>query len=373
MVQLTQYPNLSIFNNDVKNVSSHSLQVSSDENINNIMVKPLLNIDIENITKTVTSPKNEQPFLNALTNSQKINPLLVALDEDELSNIINNLDFMQELSTNKVEKSLKKIIADESHQSTKMFSTIASLDDNELKQLSQILIPLLVMGEKTHDIMTERYNHDDVMLRSESIGSVENSHFSGMISNDILVELSHLLSKVRTMLDISDRQINAQFLKLKTQMVEKNAQATIDEGKMALKGALLGFVISFGITAAGGLLQAKNLQQQKNLMNNQELSQGANYHELSNILRTKSGIIDSGTRLSDNFSQVAVAANQMQLKELEALKIMEQDVGETARSIAGDKEKQIETMLDLVKRMFEILRNLVEGQQRTLQVIATRG
>ncbi len=156
-------------------------------------------------------------------------------------------------------------------------------------------------------------------------------------------------------------------------MVEQSAKTVVDEGKAGFHGALLGFVVAFSITLAGGLLQSKNLQKQNILMKDQRISPSDHYHELLNQLRGKSTIIDSGTRLSDNFSQIFISGNQINVKSLEAKKITQQDVADTARTIAGDKDKQVDILLDLIKKMFEILHGIVEGQQKTLQTIAMRG
>lgn len=89
--------------------------------------------------------------------------------------------------------------------------------------------------------------------------------------------------------------------------------------------------------------------------------------------RKKSVIIETYGRLSDNLGQVVTAGLNQETKILEAHKIILQDIGDTARSIASDKEKQIDTVMDLMRKVFDILKDIIEGQIRTFQAVATRG
>lgn len=95
--------------------------------------------------------------------------------------------------------------------------------------------------------------------------------------------------------------------------------------------------------------------------------------KITNQTQKKSSIIESITRLSDNAGQLVTSAVNMEVKALEAQKMILQDIGDTARSIASDKEKQIDTVLDLMKKVFDILKEVIEGQLRTFQAVATRG
>lgn len=71
---------------------------------------------------------------------------------------------------------------------------------------------------------------------------------------------------------------------------------------------------------------------------------------ITNQTQKKSSIIETMTRLSDNAGQLVTSALNIEVKALEAQKMVLQDIGDTARAIASDKEKQIDTVLDLMKK-----------------------
>ncbi|QKG43210.1 hypothetical protein [Providencia rettgeri] len=97
----------------------------------------------------------------------------------------------------------------------------------------------------------------------EPIDGIKNNTFVGIISNDLLVELSKIIRKVMAEINISDRRISAEFLQLNAKMVQASADSTIREGKETFKGAMMGFFTALAITAAGGAFQARGLRQQQ--------------------------------------------------------------------------------------------------------------
>ncbi|WP_275075351.1 IpaC/SipC family type III secretion system effector [Providencia rettgeri] len=91
------------------------------------------------------------------------------------------------------------------------------------------------------------------------------------------------------------------------------------------------------------------------------------HDQVMNRERTKSGIAEQGSRLSDNAGQMATSANQINVKEEEASKMRQQSVADIARTVSSDKDKQIDKDKDLVKQMHEHLRDIRESQLRTMQ------
>lgn len=322
-----------------------------------------------------------------------------------------------------IERITRDILVDENNKLAEMFPTFATFDENKVKQLSQAANLLLaaeaIGGEQLVDNILE-----DHISGKQSLDAAKHSQFIGIMSSDILVELRNLLSQIKSIISTTDRQIQADFLKLKTQMVQSAADTTIQEGKAAFQAALAGFMVSMAMTTVSALGQAKQLHTQTKAINthgtaknnfntdaqkSMELSRssmvktgnksvdqqnalaGARHQDaanrsrleadkhdmqlnrISNETRQKSAIIETFGRLSDNLGQVASAALNQEVKVLEAHKIILQDIGDTARAIASDKEKQVDTVLDLMKKVFDVLKDIIEGQIRTFQAVATRG
>ncbi|MGG4609577.1 type III secretion target, IpaC/SipC family protein [Providencia sp. Me31A] len=93
------------------------------------------------------------------------------------------------------------------------------------------------------------------------------------------------------------------------------------------------------------------------------------HDQIMNNERTKSSIAEQGARLADNAGQMATSANQINVKEEEANKMQQQSAADIARTVSGDKDKQIDKDKDLVKQMHEHLREIREGQLRTFQSV----
>ncbi|HEQ1859348.1 TPA: type III secretion target, IpaC/SipC family protein [Providencia alcalifaciens] len=99
------------------------------------------------------------------------------------------------------------------------------------------------------------------------------------------------------------------------------------------------------------------------------LAERDEHERIMNKTRVKMGIADQGSRLSDNAGQMATSANQVNVKAEEANKMTQQSVADVARTVSGDKDKQLEKSGDLVKQMNEHLREIREGQLRTFQTV----
>ncbi|MEY0821153.1 type III secretion target, IpaC/SipC family protein [Providencia rettgeri] len=135
-------------------------------------------------------------------------------------------------------------------------------DEANLKQMSQA-IQLLIASSFFKDSFSGQLESNDGNRGQQSIDSVKNDTFVGIISNDLMVELSKIIRKVMVEINISDRRISADFLQLNAKMVQASADSTIREGKETFKGAMMGFFTSLAITAAGSAFQARGLRQQQ--------------------------------------------------------------------------------------------------------------
>ncbi|WP_283126526.1 hypothetical protein [Providencia stuartii] len=341
-----------------------------------------------------------------------------------LSSCITHIQQYTAATNLKIENVIRDIITEDNAKLEKMFPTIASLDESEIKQLSQA-VNILLASSAIDDVQHSQNQQDDIKVGKQSLGAAKESQFIGIISSDILVELRNLLSQIKSIINTTDRQIQADFLKLKTQMVQSAADTTIQEGKAAFHAALVGFAVSMAMTTVGALAQAKQLHTQTKAINTHgvaknnfntdaqksvELSRssmvktdnksvgqqnslaGARHQDaanssrleadkhdmqlnkITNETRQKSAIIETFGRLSDNLAQVVTTGLNQETKILEAHKIISQDIGDTARSIANDKEKQIDTALDLIKKGLDGIADIIGDKNRTLQaVVTTRG
>lgn len=99
------------------------------------------------------------------------------------------------------------------------------------------------------------------------------------------------------------------------------------------------------------------------------LAERDEHERIMNKTRVKMGVADQGSRLSDNAGQMATSANQVNVKAEEANKMTQQSIADVARTVSGDKDKQLEKSNDLVKQMNEHLREIREGQLRTFQTV----
>ncbi|EMF4671937.1 hypothetical protein L3033_001596 [Providencia stuartii] len=385
----------------------------------------------------ITVPRTQDKPLLKLPEQTTVSPSLLfevknmnKVELEETSKVIGgfssayaNLQEHIAVTAIKVEKAVREVITEENSKLEKMFPTIANLDESEIKQLSQG-VNLMLAASAIKDVQVAQANSEDVKPGIQSLDAIKESQFIGIMSSDILMELRNLLSQIKSIINTADRQLQADFLKLKTQMVQSAADTTIQEGKKAFEGALMGFAVSLGVTLAGAALQTKQLVKQTKAINvhgverhklstqaqseiessrpymkktgNKALEQQNELHvtnvqdkvkglqlkaereqlqldRITNQTQKKSSIIETMTRLSDNAGQLVTSALNIEVKALEAQKMVLQDIGDTARAIASDKEKQIDTVLDLMKKVFDILKEIIEGQIRTFQAVATRG
>lgn len=147
-----------------------------------------------------------------------------------MSASMSNIQGHMAATTPRIENVIREIITEENGQLEKMFPSIAKLDESEIKQLSQG-VNLMMAASAIKDVQVAQANHEDVKPGIQSFDAIKDSQFIGIISNDILVELRNLLTQIKSIINTADRQLQADFLKLKTQMVQSAADTTIKEGE----------------------------------------------------------------------------------------------------------------------------------------------
>ncbi|HHE6470578.1 TPA: type III secretion target, IpaC/SipC family protein [Providencia rettgeri] len=360
--------------------------------------------------------------ISALTSSDK----LATLDD---------LHAFRMLTPENIQQAIGKVLTEEKSHIEQLVGDAQLPDEADLKQMSQA-IQVLIASSFFKGSLEGNIDGNEIKEGQKSIDGVKSSTFVGIISNDLMMELSKIIRKVMTEINISDRRISADFLQLNAKMVQASADSTIREGKEVFKGAMMGFFTSLAITAAGSAFQARGLRQQhqfiknnlipgnKNLigasklsglngklgadsaqpkilslpgkdgstikMSNQAtqnqkniaqqrideaasrtkslgLSEHEKHDQVMNKSRVQMGIADQASRMSDNAGQLATSSNQVNVKSAEADKTIEQSTADIARTVSGDKDKQIDKSQDLVKQMQEHLREIREGNLRTMQ------
>lgn len=96
---------------------------------------------------------------------------------------------------------------------------------------------------------------------------------------------------------------------------------------------------------------------------------GQAYDQKTNKYRTQSSIAEQMSRMSDNAGQLANNSNLSAVKETEADKMIQNSTAEVARSIASDKEKQIERSQEAVKEMRQHISAMRDATVRTNQTL----
>ncbi|MEY0976590.1 type III secretion target, IpaC/SipC family protein [Providencia rettgeri] len=207
-----------------------------------VMDKPLL--------KMVQFSMHDDQMLadiSALTNSDK----LATLDD---------LHTFRTLTPENIRQAIGKVLEEEKSHIEQLVGDAQLPDEADLKQMSQA-VQLLIASSFFKDSPSRQVEGGN--KGQEPIDGIKNNTFVGIISNDLLVELSKIIRKVMAEINISDRRISAEFLQLNAKMVQASADSTIREGKETFKGAMMGFFTALAITAAGGAFQARGLRQQQ--------------------------------------------------------------------------------------------------------------
>ncbi|AVX39871.1 MULTISPECIES: IpaC/SipC family type III secretion system effector [Yersinia] len=109
-----------------------------------------------------------------------------------------------------------------------------------------------------------------------------------------------------------------------------------------------------------------NIKSINDVQNRAELH-GQEYDRKTNKYRTQGSIAEQMSRMSDNAGQLANNSNLSAVKESEADKMIQNSTAEVARSIASDKEKQIDRSQEAIKEMRQHMSNMRDSTIRTNQ------
>lgn len=197
----------------------------------------------------------------SIDDGQMLSDISALADSDKLT-ILDDLHAFRTLTPESIQQAISKVLKEEKSHIEQVVGDAQLPDEANLKQMSQA-IQLLIASSFFKDSFSGQLESNDGNRGQQSIDSVKNDTFVGIISNDLMVELSKIIRKVMVEINISDRRISADFLQLNAKMVQASADSTIREGKETFKGAMMGFFTSLAITAAGSAFQAIGLRQQQ--------------------------------------------------------------------------------------------------------------
>lgn len=209
-----------------------------------------------------------------------------ALAESDKLTIVDDLHTFRMLTPESIQQAISKVLTEEKSHIEQLVEDAQLPDDVDLKKMSQA-IQVLIASSFFKSSPEANIEGNTARKGQESIDSVKNTMFVGIMSNDLLLELSKIIRKVMAEINISDRRISADFLQLNAKMVQASADSIIREGKETFKGAMMGFFTSLAITAAGSAFQARGLRQQQqsikhNLIpGNQNISGGSKLSALN--------------------------------------------------------------------------------------------
>nr|WP_282554424.1 hypothetical protein [Providencia sp. G1(2023)] len=165
-----------------------------------------------------------------ITNSKEIptSTLVGGSQEISLSNLPSLIE--NELS----EKPILNLPVIEQMKPEQLIYALSSLDVQEMENIEQISS---LLQPKIANELQRIFEQAE----QKAIGQVDLAkprQFLGIISSDIIVEISKLIRKVASEIKISDRQISTAFNVLSGKMVEAAAASTIKEGKKWWKALL---------------------------------------------------------------------------------------------------------------------------------------
>lgn len=122
----------------------------------------------------------------------------------------------------------------------------------------------------------------------DGVSPVKVSKFLGIMNSNIINEISNLIRKVASAINLSDRQIISAFVILSGKMTEAAAASTIKEGKKMMESAMINFSVSLGVSGVGAAFQAKSLHTQNKSINT-NLKMGTNNINTGNKLSQLNG------------------------------------------------------------------------------------
>ncbi|MCW6566897.1 hypothetical protein [Yersinia ruckeri] len=147
------------------------------------------------------------------------------------------------------------------------FSTLLADPDFSRKVAGALAAMGMTPQALKAESLTVQNAPDSIEKKGQSIDTVKANNLVGFQTEDLILVLMSLLSKIRESMDKGDRQLHSRFAELSAKMSEKAAQSTINEGKQQMIGAVIGFSIGGLIAGAGTMTQLKGLSKQNKAIN----------------------------------------------------------------------------------------------------------
>ncbi|EMJ7521759.1 type III secretion target, IpaC/SipC family protein [Providencia rettgeri] len=227
-------------------------------------------ISLLSLPQDIIELGSEKPPLKAATNSLDEEQILNAIEQlgsAEKRALLSDIRQFFSIRPEQIQQAVTHVLTEEKTAIAQAFQSAQLPDEMEIKQISQaiqVMIGSSFLKDSVNGNTLTEVNNNEVKSANEA----KSSQFVGIISSDILIELSRIIRKVLSEINISDRRISADFLMLNAKMVEAAAESTINEGKQMMIGAIAGFCTSMAISAAGAGFQLKSLRTQNQSIKN---------------------------------------------------------------------------------------------------------
>ncbi|HHR6130480.1 TPA: type III secretion target, IpaC/SipC family protein [Providencia alcalifaciens] len=227
-------------------------------------------IQLNDISGDFSDNAIDRPALSVPASMMPATQMQVALSElsgVEKNALLNDLYGFIRVTPEQTQQAVEKVFAAESKTINQVLANNQQLDETDYKQIA-LAIQVMIGSSFFEGSPTNSNVIESDKKSTKSLEGAKAQQFAGIISSDIMMELIKLVRKVVAELNISDRRISAEFLKLNAKMVEAAAESTIKEGKEMFTGALTGFFTSVAISAASATFQAKSLHKQNQSIKN---------------------------------------------------------------------------------------------------------
>ncbi|EKN4199673.1 hypothetical protein NTJ19_003166 [Yersinia ruckeri] len=255
------------------------------------------------------------------------------------------------------------------------FSTLLADPDFSRKVAGALATMGMTPQALKAESLTVQNAPDNIEKKGQSIDTVKANNLVGFQTEDLILVLMSLLSKIRESVDKGDRQLHSRFAELSANMSEKAAQSTINEGKQQMIGAVIGFAIGGLIASAGTMTQLKGLSKQNKAINSDlkqvhtsnnkasELKQNMNMgaRDVSGSKTTIQGKDNKALKVSE---EINPAQKEFRTQEHQAaeLKLQQQaNAHQMSFDIKTHKAQKIEAAGQAVSRMSDNSNQMVTG------------
>ncbi|AUQ40834.1 hypothetical protein [Yersinia ruckeri] len=255
------------------------------------------------------------------------------------------------------------------------FSTLLADPDFSRKVAGALAAMGMTPQALKAESLTVQNAPDNIEKKGQSIDTVKANNLVGFQTEDLILVLMSLLSKIRESVDKGDRQLHSRFAELSANMSEKAAQSTINEGKQQMIGAVIGFAIGGLIASAGTMTQLKGLSKQNKAINSDlkqvhtsnnkasELKQNMNMgaRDVSGSKTTIQGKDNKALKVSE---EINPAQKEFRTQEHQAaeLKLQQQaNAHQMSFDIKTHKAQKIEAAGQAVSRMSDNSNQMVTG------------